>query len=127
MRARGRAAPRAAGAAGPIDAMGRSARVLALLGGTFDPVHYGHLRLAAEVKAALSLPEVRLIPDRQPSASPCAGGLRRDRLAMTALGCKEFAGLVADGHEVEREGPELHRATLEASCTPSSRLCPWRC
>lgn len=93
--------------------MGRSARVLALLGGTFDPVHYGHLRLAAEVKAALSLPEVRLIPTGSPPHRVAPVAPAPDRLAMTALGCKEFAGLVADGHEVEREGPSYTVQTLE--------------
>ena len=57
--------------------MSRIIRVLALLGGTFDPIHYGHLRLAAEVKAALSLPEVRLIPTGSPPHRTAAGGLRR--------------------------------------------------
>ena len=46
--------------------MSRLVRVLAILGGTFDPIHYGHLRLAADVKTALSLPEVRLIPAGDP-------------------------------------------------------------
>ena len=93
--------------------MSRSARVLALLGGTFDPIHYGHLRLAAEVKAVLSLPEVRLIPTGSPPHRVPPDAPAPDRLAMTALGCKEFAGLVADGHEVEREGPSYTVQTLE--------------
>jgi nicotinate-nucleotide adenylyltransferase len=89
-------------------------RALAILGGTFDPIHYGHLRLAAEVRAALRLPEVRLIPAGSPPhrLAPVASGAHR--LAMTALGCAEFPGLVADGCEVGREGPSYTVATLEA-------------
>jgi nicotinate-nucleotide adenylyltransferase len=94
--------------------MSRSMRVLALLGGTFDPIHYGHLRMAAEVKASLSLPEVRLIPAGSPPHRIAPVASAKQRLAMTALGCAEFAGLVADGCEVEREGPSYTVQTLEA-------------
>ena len=82
--------------------MSRLVRVLAILGGTFDPIHYGHLRLAADVKTALSLPEVRLIPAGIPPhrARPIASA--EDRFAMTALGCAEFAGLSADAREIGR-------------------------
>ncbi len=47
---------------------------LGVLGGTFDPVHYGHLRAAAEVLVALDLPEVRLVPAGDPPhrAAPVA-------------------------------------------------------
>jgi nicotinate-nucleotide adenylyltransferase len=93
--------------------MSRSIRVLALLGGTFDPIHYGHLRLAAEVKAALGLPEVRLIPAGNPPHRPPPAVTAAHRLAMTRLGCGEFTGLVADGREVEREGPSYTVQTLE--------------
>jgi nicotinate-nucleotide adenylyltransferase len=94
--------------------MSRQLRALALLGGTFDPIHYGHLRLAAEVKAALALPEVRLIPAGSPPHRTPPTVSAAHRLAMTALGCAEFPGLVADGREVEREGPSYTVATLEA-------------
>jgi nicotinate-nucleotide adenylyltransferase len=98
----------------PVAAMSRSIRVLAILGGTFDPIHYGHLRLAAEVKAALGLPEVRLIPAGNPPHrdAPVASGA--DRLAMTRLGCGEFAGLAVDEREIERAGPSYTVQTLEA-------------
>jgi nicotinate-nucleotide adenylyltransferase len=94
--------------------MSRLIRALAILGGTFDPIHYGHLRLAAEVKAALALPEVRLIPAGVPPHRTAPVASAAHRLAMTELGCAEFAGLVADGREVAREGPSYTVATLEA-------------
>jgi len=94
--------------------MSRSAGVLALLGGTFDPVHYGHLRLAADVRQALQLPEVRLVPAGVPPhrAPPVASGAHR--LAMAELGCAEFPGLRADPREVERGGPSYTAPTLES-------------
>ena len=93
--------------------MARTLRVLAVLGGTFDPIHYGHLRLAADVKDALSLSEVRLVPAGIPPhrAAPVASA--EHRFAMTALGCAEFAGLAADRCEVDRPGPSYTVATLE--------------
>lgn len=94
--------------------MSRATRVLAILGGTFDPIHYGHLRLAVEVKEALSLPEVRLMPAGIPPHRIAPVASPAHRLAMTRLGCSEFAGLATDGREVEREGPSYAVQTLEA-------------
>ncbi len=89
-------------------------RTLGIVGGTFDPIHYGHLRLAAEVKAALELSEVRLIPAGIPPHRPPPVASGADRLAMTELGCAEFTGLVADGREIRRPGPSYTVATLQA-------------
>lgn len=94
--------------------MSRTIRVLAILGGTFDPIHYGHLRLAAEVRAALSLPEVRLIPAGIPPHRVAPVASAPHRLAMARLGCAEFSGLVADAREVERDGPSYTVQTLES-------------
>ena len=89
-------------------------RPIALLGGTFDPVHYGHLRLADDVRRALALDEVRLVPAGDP---PHRGGPQasaRDRLAMLTLAAREFAGLVVDDREIERAGKSYTVLTLEA-------------
>jgi nicotinate-nucleotide adenylyltransferase len=89
-------------------------RTLGIVGGTFDPIHYGHLRLAADVMAALGLAEVRLIPAGIPPHRPAPVASGADRLAMTALGCAEFPGLVADGREIHRPGPSYTVTTLQA-------------
>jgi nicotinate-nucleotide adenylyltransferase len=89
-------------------------RTLGIVGGTFDPIHYGHLRLAADVKAALALSEVRLIPAGIPPHRPPPIASGADRLAMTGLGCAEFAGLVADGREIRQAGPSYTVTTLQS-------------
>ncbi len=88
-------------------------RPLALLGGTFDPVHYGHLRLAAEVKTALDFDEVRLVPAGDPPhrAAPCASAAQR--LAMLELALGEFPGLSVDTREIARRGKSYTVTTLE--------------
>ena len=86
---------------------------IGVLGGTFDPVHYGHLRIAAEVLAALRMSEVHLIPAGVPPHRPAPVASAGARLAMTALGCAEFPGLVADDREVRREGPSYTVQTLQ--------------
>jgi len=93
--------------------MTRTLRVLAILGGTFDPIHYGHLRLAADVREALALSEVHLIPAGTPPHRAPPVATAADRLAMTVLGCAEFDGLSADPREIARPGPSYTVATLE--------------
>src|SRR5438309_11059395 len=89
-------------------------RIIGLLGGTFDPVHYGHLRLADDVRKGLALSELRLIPAGEPPHRQVPVASAAHRLAMTRLGCEEFAGLVADGREVNRDGPSFTVTTLES-------------
>jgi nicotinate-nucleotide adenylyltransferase len=94
--------------------MSRASPIIAILGGTFDPIHYGHLRLGADVKSAVGLDEVRLVPAGDPPhrAPPVASA--EHRLAMTELGCTEFPGLIADAREVHRPGPSYTVLTLES-------------
>ncbi|ENO90777.1 nicotinic acid mononucleotide adenylyltransferase, partial [Thauera phenylacetica B4P] len=58
---------------------------LGVLGGTFDPIHTGHLRLAEEAREALGLGGVRLIPAGQPPHRGEPGSTAEDRLAMARL------------------------------------------
>jgi nicotinate-nucleotide adenylyltransferase len=87
---------------------------LAMLGGTFDPVHYGHLHLADDVRRALALSEVRLVPAANPPHRPAPQASAEDRIAMLALGVREFAGLVVDTREIARGGKSYTVDTLRA-------------
>ncbi|HEX6138262.1 MAG TPA: nicotinate-nucleotide adenylyltransferase [Casimicrobiaceae bacterium] len=85
---------------------------LAILGGTFDPVHYGHLRLADDVRTALALPEVRLVPAANPPHREPPRASARDRVAMLRLAVHEFPGLVVDTREIARGGKSYTVDTL---------------
>jgi len=85
---------------------------LAMLGGTFDPVHLGHLRSAVELREALALDRVHMIPAAMP---PLRGEPRvspDERLALLRLGIADTPGLVADPRELERDGPSYSADTL---------------
>jgi len=72
----------------------------ALYGGTFNPVHVGHLHVAATVADRLQLPEIRLVLSaRPPHRDPVPV---THRLRMLELGCAEDDRLVADDREVRR-------------------------
>jgi nicotinate-nucleotide adenylyltransferase len=86
---------------------------LALLGGTFDPVHYGHLRLADEVRRALAPLEVRLVPARDPPHRGAPAASAADRLAMLRLAVAEFPALSIDERELVRDGKSYTVLTLE--------------
>ncbi len=94
--------------------MTRDGRAIGLFGGTFDPVHNGHLRVALDAYEGLGLAEVRLLPARQnplrdhPGARP---EQRRDLLTAAVAGT---AGLSVDARELERDGPSYTVDTLAA-------------
>jgi nicotinate-nucleotide adenylyltransferase len=86
---------------------------LALLGGTFDPVHYGHLRAADDVRRALGLSLVRLVPAGDPPHREGPAASSADRLAMLQLAVAEFPGLTVDDRELCRAGRSYMVLTLE--------------
>jgi nicotinate-nucleotide adenylyltransferase len=83
-----------------------------VLGGTFDPVHHGHLRLALEVYEALELQAVRLIPLNQPPhrSAPVASPELRLRMLHAAIGNER--ALIVDDRELRRQGPSYTVDTL---------------
>ena len=85
---------------------------LGLFGGTFDPVHYGHLRAADEVRVALDLADMRLLPSGDPPHRDPPGASARHRLAMLELALLEFPRLSIDDREVRRSGKSYTVLTL---------------
>lgn len=83
-----------------------------ILGGTFDPVHYGHLRLAIEVREALGLAEVRLLPAAHSNLRNPPRATPAQRVAMLSAALGE--GLALDAREVDRGGVSYTIDTLAA-------------
>jgi nicotinate-nucleotide adenylyltransferase len=76
-----------------------------ILGGTFDPIHLGHLRAAESAREALQLDKVVFVPARVPPHRPDAVSPPLDRYAMVALATSGHAAFSASDIELRREGP----------------------
>lgn len=96
-----------------------------VLGGTFDPVHVGHVHVAVSVGRALGLREVRLVPAARPPHKPTARLTpARHRCAMLELAVADHEGLVVDRSEIERGGVSFTVETLRAMRSRSDRALP---
>jgi nicotinate-nucleotide adenylyltransferase len=98
-------------------------RPVGLMGGTFDPVHNGHLRVAIEACEALALDHVRLIPLNEPYHR--AGPLASPALRAAMLQAAARPPLVVDNCEIERGGVSYSIDTLEVMRArwPDRSLC----
>lgn len=99
-------------------------RRIGLLGGTFDPVHFGHLRPAVEVRSVLALDELRLLPCRVSPLRDAPAAAPEHRLAMLRLALDGHRDLVLDARELEREPPSYTVDTLASlrAEQPEARL-----
>lgn len=85
-----------------------------LLGGTFDPIHHAHLRLAHEARAVCGLDHVRFVPSATPPHRGTPGATAEQRLAMVELAIADHPGFVADRRELDRTQPSYTIHTLES-------------
>lgn len=88
--------------------------MIGVYGGTFNPVHYGHLRTALDIQQALGLEQVRLIPCAQPAHREQPDVTAQMRLQMLRLAVGNETGLVVDGRELDRPGPSYMIDTLQS-------------
>jgi nicotinate-nucleotide adenylyltransferase len=87
---------------------------LGLFGGTFNPIHLGHLRAAVEAREAFDLDKILLIPSAVPphkSAQEIAGA--KERLEMVRLAVRDVPFLEASDVELARPGPSYTVETLQ--------------
>ena len=99
---------------------------LGVFGGTFNPVHNGHLRSALEIREALGLEQVLLVPAAQPplrELPDCDAEFRADLVELAVQG---EPGLACDRRELSRQGPSYTYDTLaelRAEVGPGRSLC----
>ena len=97
-----------------LAAEGKTALRVGILGGTFDPIHFGHLRSAVEVREYLALDELRLVPNATPPHRDVPGATAQQRLEMVCLATESDDQLLVDDCELRRERPSYTVETLEA-------------
>lgn len=82
-------------------------------GGTFDPIHFGHLAVAEDARCALGLSRVIIVPAaRQPLKGHAQGAGPAHRLAMARLACADNPAFAVDSSEIERPPPSYTIDTL---------------
>src|SRR5450830_1406131 len=118
----GRAEASPGGSAGGAAWVERADRRIGILGGTFDPIHYGHLVIAEQVREALQLDRVLFVPAARPphkldiELSPAV-----DRAAMVELATAGNPAFAVCRIELDRDGPSYTVETLEALADEARR------
>lgn len=77
---------------------------IGILGGTFDPVHHGHLRLAVQLRDQLGLSSVRLVPSARPPHRETPGATPGQRAKWIRVAITDEPGLILDDRELIRPG-----------------------
>lgn len=101
--------------------MGQMSRV-GVYGGSFDPIHTGHLAIAEEARAVLGLTSVRVVPAaRQPLKAHLQGAAADHRMAMVRIACADNPAFLPDDLELQRSPPSY---TFDTLVTLRERLGP---
>lgn len=85
---------------------------IGLFGGTFDPVHFGHLRPALELAETFELRTLRLLPAHRPAHRGPTGASSSQRIAMLEAAVHDVPRLAVDTREARRETPSYTVDTL---------------
>ena len=88
--------------------------LIGVYGGTFDPIHYGHLRPALDVLSQLKLDHVRFIPCYQPVHRGLPQVSSAQRCEMIEMAIQNQPNFVLDRREIERQGPSYMVDTLRS-------------
>ena len=99
--------------------------MIGILGGTFDPIHHGHLRTALDVQQHLGLSEIRLIPLRDPPHRSSPVLAPEQRLALLEAAVADDPVFRVDARELQREGKSYSVETLRSlkAEQPEQTLC----
>jgi nicotinate-nucleotide adenylyltransferase len=87
-------------------------RLVGILGGTFNPIHYGHLRMAQELADGLGMDEVKFIPSANPPHKDSVTVSAEHRAAMVDIAIADNPLFTLDRQELEREGASYTIDTL---------------
>jgi nicotinate-nucleotide adenylyltransferase len=97
---------------------------IGIFGGTFDPIHFGHLRLAEEMAAQFKLEQIRFIPAGKPWQRSVPRASAEQRLAMVQAAVTGNAKFVVDAREVKRDKASYTVDTLTELRTEFGKTMP---
>ncbi len=100
-------------------------RLICLYGGTFDPVHYGHLKPLQALQQTLTADAVYVLPASIPPHRPAPEASRQQRVEMLELALRQYPEFILDTRELERDGPSWTVQTLQSfrQQFPDDSLC----
>ena len=93
--------------------MSDSTQLIGILGGTFDPIHMGHCRIALECQQAFGLDHVRFVPAKQPVHRDTPNATPEQRLTMLSLAIADEPSFIVDDTELRRTTPSFIHTTLQ--------------